>query len=290
MTLVGGIELGGTKIRVARGTSNGRISECATFATEAPEQSLARIISWFRSGPSLSALGVGAFGPVGVRPDESDYGRVLNTPKLDWRGFDIVAALQALDLPIAFDTDVNAAGLAEARAGALMGIRCGVYLTVGTGIGGALIVDGRPIHGASHPEMGHMPLLRLPGDESASTCPYHDHCAEGLASGPAVIRRFGATLSALPSDHSAHELIADYLGQLLTSIVLIASPERIVIGGGVSEAPGLHAHAHNAMRGHLAGYLQNTALAEEDFVRPPALAADAGLAGALMLAGSTLQQ
>jgi fructokinase len=286
VTLVGGVELGGTKIRVARGTAEGRIAHSDTFATAAPEESFARILGYFRDGPPIAAIGVGAFGPVAIGRGDPDYGRLRGTPKPGWCDFDIGAALGELGVPFALDTDVNAAGRAEAALGALQGLDSGIYLTVGTGIGGAQILDGRPALGASHPEIGHVALIRAPGDKAPSACPYHVDCAEGLAAGPAIRRRFGASLDALPSNHPGHTLIADYLGQLLASLVFVVAPRRIVIGGGVAKAPGLHARVSEALLRSLNGYGVYPELDAPGFVVPPALGDDAGLSGALLIAGA----
>jgi len=283
--LVGGVELGGTKIRVGRGTPDGRIGESETFATEGPDKSFARIVGYFRRGPSIDAVGIGAFGPVAIGRDDPDYGRLRGTPKYGWRDFDIGAAMAALGVPLLLDTDVNVAGRAEAALGALRGSDSGVYLTVGTGIGGALILNGRPAPGASHPEMGHVALVRAPADDFPSVCSYHRDCAEGLASGPAIQRRFGASLDLLPADHPGHALIAGYLGRLLAGIVSIAAPRRIVLGGGVAKAAGLHARVREALARSLNGYALYPEVEAPGFVVPPALGDDAGLAGALLIAG-----
>lgn len=283
--IVGGVELGGTKIRIGRGTFDGRIEDCETFPTGSPDESFARILGYFRDAPPVAAIGIGAFGPVAIGRRDPDYGRLRGTPKPGWRDFDIGAALRTLGVPVALDTDVNAAGRAEAALGALKGLDSAIYLTVGTGIGGALIVDGRPAPGASHPEMGHVGLARAPGDDFPAVCPYHENCAEGLASGPAIQRRFGTSLGDLLTDHPGHALIAGYLGQLLASLVLVAAPRRIVIGGGVSKAPGLHRRARAALLGCLNGYGLYPEIEAGGFVVPPALGDDAGLVGALLIAG-----
>ena len=286
MNLVGGVELGGTKTRVARGTPDGMILESETFPTGAPEPTFARILSFFRAGPSVSALGIGAFGPVAINPADADYARLRSTPKPGWHGFDIGAALRPLGVPFRLDTDVGAAGFAETRLGALRGLDSGIYLTVGTGIGGALMLGGRPVHGASHAEMGHVSVLRRAGDTMPSVCPYHGDCAEGLASGPAVQRRFGATLSELPADHPGQTLVTGYLGQLAAGLVLFAAPGRIVIGGGVALAPGFHERVHAAMLASLNGYGCTQTVERPDFIAPAALGGDAGLAGSLLLAST----
>lgn len=281
----GAIELGGTKIRVATGSADGRIGRSETFPTGMPEESFSRILSFFRQGPAPVAIGVGAFGPVAINPADADYGRVRDTPKPGWRGFDIAAALAPLGARVALDTDVNAAGWGEAALGALAGCESGLYLTVGTGIGGALMLGGRPAAAASHPEMGHIALPRLGSDDFPSVCPYHPSCAEGLASGPAIQRRFGSSLSEIAADHPGHKLIAHYLGQLCAALALVAAPRRIVIGGGVAKAPGLHARVWREMLAALNGYALYPAIEDERAIVPPALGDDAGLTGALLLAG-----
>lgn len=285
MILLGGVELGGTKTRVACGTADGRIAQSETFPTEAPDRTFARIVRFFSQGARVAALGVGAFGPVSIHRRDGDFGQLRGTPKPGWQQFDIGAALRPLGVPFALDTDVNAAGIGEARLGALKDLECGAYLTVGTGIGGALMIGGLPVRGAAHPEMGHIGLIRQTGDDAPSFCPYHPDCAEGLVAGPAIARRYGATLSNLDAGHPGHALAADYLGQIAMSLVLFASVERIVIGGGVAKAPGLHARAQAAMLQRLNGYGVGDAAKRGGFIAPPALGDDAGLAGALILAG-----
>jgi fructokinase len=286
VTLIGGVELGGTKIRIGRGTPEGGIAGSDTFPTLPPEESFARILAFFRAGPPIAAIGVGAFGPVAIDPRDGHYGRLRGTPKPGWRDFDVGAAIGQLGVPFALDTDVNAAGRAEAALGALAGLDSGIYLTVGTGIGGAVIVDGRPVPGAAHPEIGHVALVRAPGDDAPSVCAWHSSCAEGLASGPAVERRFGAPFNALPADHPGRGLIADYLGQLTAALVRICAPRRIVIGGGVSKTAGLHARVHDALLRSLNGYGLYPGIEDPDFVVIPALGDDAGLIGALLIAGA----
>lgn len=282
---VGGVEMGGTKIRVARGTAAGAIEECETFPTAGPEESLARIRAFFAAGPPVAAIGVGAFGPVGVNPDGAGFGRMGATPKPGWADFDLVGAMAATGAPIMLDTDVNAAGRGEAALGVLAGIGCGVYLTVGTGIGGGLILGGRPVNGAAHPEMGHVALVREADDNVPSVCSHHPSCAEGLASGPAIQRRFGVRLSQLRDDHPGIKLIAHYLGQLVANLTLTVAPHRIVIGGGVSKTPGLHRRVHDAALRALNGYALYPAIESPDFVVAPVLGEDSGLIGVLLMAG-----
>lgn len=286
MSLVGAVELGGTKIRVAYGTSEGDIVRSETFATGAPVESLARVRAFFVGGPAPDAIGVGSFGPVVVRRAAPDRGAIRATPKPGWSGFNVVEALAPLGIPIALETDVAAAGLGEHARGALQNVRCGVYLTVGTGIGGALILDGRVVNGAAHAEMGHVRLARAPGDNAPSTCPYHSDCAEGLAAGPAIRARVGHELSAAAATDTHRALIADYLGQLAAALVLVLAPERVVVGGGVAKTPGLLRGAHARMLAHLNGYAGYPEIESSAFLSPPALGDDAGLTGALTLAGT----
>lgn len=284
MTLYGAVELGGTKIRVGRGRADGTILDSMTFSTAAPEESFARIIDYFEAGPSVAAIGMGSFGPVALGTRQPDRGTMLSTPKPGWSGFNVVRALQLLGVPVRIETDVAAAGFGEARRGALQGIGCGIYLTVGTGIGGALLIDGRVVNGAAHAEMGHFALRRAPEDQAPSTCPYHNSCAEGLASGPAIQQRFGHSLSDATATVAEQRLIAGYLGQLVAALALILCPHRIVVGGGVAKTPGLLASAKESMLHCLNGYGAYPEQTLADFLVTPALGDDAGLTGALILA------
>jgi fructokinase len=189
-----------------------------------------------------------------------------------------------LGCPVAFDTDVNGAALGEHRWGVGRGVSNLVYFTIETGIGGGLIVDGKPVHGLTHPEMGHVRLRRHPDDDYRGFCTFHGDCAEGLASGPAIRDRLGKPLNELPDDHPFRAILADYLGQLCAHAVLMLSPQRIVLGGGVMNAGGLHAPAAERMRHWLGGFIPDERLARDDFVAPPALGDDAGIAGAFALA------
>jgi len=283
---VGGIELGGTKVVVAVGGADGSMVARATIPTREPELVLPAIAAFFETcGHDLAALGVGAFGPIAINPNAPDYGRLLQTNKPGWSGFDLVHELASrLDLPIALQTDVAAAAIGEAHRGALRGAPLGIYLTVGTGIGGAIVCNGQVLPALLHPEMGHLPVQRLAGDSAPSTCRFHSSCAEGLAAGPAIEARFGQSLNLFDQESQAHHLIADYLGQLCASLVLTLSPHRIVIGGGVSQTSGLLAEIGTAMRRQFGGYAANS-LDPVDFLCLPALGQDAGIVGTLICAG-----
>jgi fructokinase len=286
--LVGGIELGGTKSLVAVGYNDGSIVERTSLPTVAPELLVPQIADYLQSrqnslGP-IEALGVGAFGPIIVDRSVGNYGRLLQTNKPGWSDFDLVSALaSAIGLAPNIVTDVAAAGIAEAKLGALKGTELGIYLTVGTGIGGAIICHGKPLPALLHPEIGHVALQRYSADAAPSTCRFHPNCAEGLAAGPAIMARFGQSLSAFSSGSAEHGLIADYLGQLCANLVLTLSPQRIVIGGGVGKTPDLIAATHTAMLAHLGGYAP-LEVESGQFLCAPYLGQDAGIVGSLCVA------
>lgn len=279
----GAIELGGTKVNVAVGTDAGAILAETTIPTTTPEATLAAVDAFLATHAPLSAIGVASFGPVVLDPAAPDWGSIARTTKPGWSDIDIVRRLERrFGVPVAFDTDVAGAALGEYRSGALAGTRTGLYLTVGTGIGGAAVVDGRPLGGASHPEMGHIRVKRAADDAFAGTCPFHGDCLEGMASGPAILARCDATLS--DADDADRFRIIDDLGQGLASLVTALAPDRVVIGGGVAKAPGFHRDVAARMRAWLGGYLP--AAERDGYVVPPALGDRAGVAGALAMAAA----
>jgi len=291
--LIGGLELGGTKAVVAVAHDPLQPLRHARIPTRRPDETLRDIGDFFAQAAdelgSLSALGIASFGPIGIRRGNPQWGRMGSTTKPDWPGADVAGPLgDRLGCPVALDTDVNGAAIAEARWGAGRRLGSVAYLTVGTGIGGGLVIDGRPVHGAMHPEMGHVRLERAPGDEQASVCGFHPDCAEGLASGPAIRARFGCNFDELGPDHPFRAVLADYLGQLCATIALVASPERIVIGGGVMGRANLHADVEAAMGRRLNFYLETSGPNGEAFVVPPGLGDQSGLAGAFALAQDLL--
>lgn len=283
---VGAIELGGTKIVLAVGGSDGRVLKSTTVPTDHPDTVMPQVLGFFTDcGMPLSGIGVGAFGPIVIDPAASDYGKLLETNKPGWSGFDLAGYItRGLGLPLALVTDVGAAAIGEAHLGVLRETRLGVYLTVGTGIGGAIILDGNVLPALLHPEMGHISLQRGLNDTAPSTCRFHPACAEGLAAGPAIMARFGQSLSHFAPGGAEHLLIADYLGQLCANLVLTLSPQRIVIGGGVGMTPGLIPEIAKAMIARLGGYCVGSADTPELLIAP-ALGQDAGIVGALICAG-----
>lgn len=291
--IYGGIEFGGTKTVVAVGYATGEVLASDTFPTDKPAALTQRVHLFFSSQERwtgvLAGIGVGAFGPVSIKHGDQHYGHILETNKPGWSGFNLAGKLaENLPVPQALITDVAAAGVGEAQNGALRDIQTGVYLTIGTGIGGAIMYRGEPLSGLMHPEIGHLPIQRQEGDTFQSICRFHDSCAEGLASGPAIMARFGKPLNAFAADSEEVALIGDYLGQLLASIVLMISPERIVLGGGVSQCAGLLEQARQTMQARLNGYAPIGVMAE-DFLVPPELGTHSGIVGALVAAGRGLQ-
>ncbi len=283
--LIGAVELGGTKINVGIGTGPGELVATARIATTTPEQSLGTVIDFFRANPPVAAVGIGSFGPVCLDPGSPAWGSITSTPKPGWAHVPVARTIgEALGVRVAFDTDVDVAALAEYRWGALAGCRTGLYLTVGTGIGGGVVIDGRPHHGMIHPEFGHIRVARTPGDDFPGICPFHGDCLEGLASGPAIAARLGASLSEGDLDDPRRAFIYDALGQALANFLLTLSPHRIVIGGGVAKAPGFHAMVHASMNRWINGYLQAPQLDADDYIVPPMLGDDAGVLGAIALA------
>lgn len=288
MALLGGIEAGGTKFVCAVGTSGGEIVDEVRFPTTTPEETLGRSIEFFRGHDGVAALGVASFGPVDLDPASPTYGSVTSTPKPGWRGADVVGTLRkALGVAVAFDTDVNGAALGEHRWGAGRGLADFVYVTVGTGIGGGVVAGGRPLHGLVHPEIGHMLVPHdREADPFAGSCPYHGDCLEGLASGPAIARRWGEPATELLPEHPAWDLEAGYLAAMAVNLTLVLSPRRIILGGGVIERPELFPKIRHRLRELLAGYVTAPELADgvDGYVVAPALGNRAGVMGALAMA------
>jgi fructokinase len=281
------IETGGTKILARLVDDDGRSLSDGRWSTTTPERALEDLAGFIAgatpAGCSLGGIGIAAFGPLVRDARSRDYGRILSTPKPGWSGANLRAQLAArFAVAVAIDTDVNAAALAEWQQGAGQGVRSLAYVTVGTGIGAGLLVEGRPLEGALHPEVGHIRLMRRDGDRAPSACPFHADCVEGLASGAAIARRL-KTNQSLADDPSTLELAADYLGELAATLVLCWSPERIVWGGGVMGTAGLLARLRDAMDRSLAGYGVGEAPVRADFCVLAALE-HAGLEGAVLMA------
>jgi len=289
MTLqrIGGVEAGGTKFVCALGHPVDGIRAQTTIPTTTPGETFRAVIAFFEANGGVDQLGVASFGPLVLDRQDPDYGRVAKTPKAGWTGADIVGTLQsALGCAVALDTDVNGSGLAEATLGAGRGLDVVAYVTVGTGVGGGLIVRGQPLHGLSHPEMGHIRLRKQPADaDFTGICPFHGHCVEGLTSGPAILARLGHPLSDAQPDAPIFDLIAGYLGEFCATLCLIAAPQRIILGGGVMSNPTLFPKIRTAFSAGLADYLQAPVVRDtENYILPPTLGDRAGVIGAMLLA------
>jgi len=279
-----GIELGGTKTVVAIGKADGTVTEEWRYPTTTPEETFGRATQWLKERGQPAGIGIAAFGPVGVVRGRETYGKILATPKAGWAGIPMVEHFQAAfpAASITIETDVNAAALGEARLGAARGLDDVAYITIGTGIGAGILSGGRLIHGALHPEFGHLKVLRHPDDKDfKGVCPFHADCLEGLASGPAIAARWGAPASELPLSHPAWEMEAWYLAHGVLSLLAIVSPARVIIGGGVSQAQGFHDRVNAILVATAAGYFP--VLEEGGYVVPPALEQQAGICGALLL-------
>ena len=284
---IGGIEAGGTKFVCALGHPSDGIRVRTTIPTTTPDETFRAVISFFEANGGVDQLGVASFGPLVLDRQDPDFGRVAKTPKAGWTGADIVGTLtSALGCAVSLDTDVNGSGLAEATLGAGRGLDIVAYITVGTGVGGGLIINGRPLHGLNHPEMGHILLRKLPADRDfAGVCPFHGHCVEGLTSGPAILARLGHPLSEAEPDAPIHDLIAVYLGEFCATLSLIAAPQRIILGGGVMSNASLYPKIRTAFSATLADYLQAPAVRDANaYIVPPVLGDTAGVIGAMLLA------
>ncbi len=295
--LFGAIEAGGTKFICAVGARPDSLQAQVRIPTTTPEETLGRVTEFFRdqqaSVGSIAAIGIGAFGPVDVRPTSSSFGWFLDTPKPGWQQIDFAGTIsRELGVKVGFDTDVNAAALGEHQWGNAQGIENFVYLTVGTGIGGGGMASGKLIHGLLHPEMGHMLIPHnLSDDPFAGVCPFHQDCLEGLASGVAIEKRWGQKAVLLPPEHPAWPLEAHYLALGVVNLVLALSPQRIIIGGGVMEQAQLFSLIRNRVRDRLSTYLNVPEIIHgiDSYILPPKLGGNAGLFGAFALAKQVLE-
>lgn len=283
-SMFGGIEAGGTKFVCGVGTGPDDL-ETAQFPTTTPDETLDKVIGFFKDR-TARAIGVASFGPVDLDPTSASYGYITSTPKPGWANCDLVGEIKrALRLPVGFDTDVNGAVLGEARWGAARGLQDAVYITIGTGIGGGALVGGRVIHGLVHPEMGHLRIPHDARDSYPGICPYHGDCFEGLASGPALEKRWGRPARELPADHHAWPLEARYIALGLASLTVTLSPRRFLLGGGVMQQPHLFALIRQEFAALLNGYIRHRDILDglEEYIQRPQLDLP-GVLGALVLA------
>ena len=280
MTVYGGIEAGGSKWECAIGAGPDDLRATETIATTTPAETIERVITFFDRGGPIAAVGIGSFGPIDPHRESATWGYITSTPKPGWAHTDVAGEIgRRLAVPVAFDTDVNAAALGEHRWGAAQGHDTFSYITVGTGIGGGGMVGGNLMHGLVHPEVGH---LRIPHDRDrdpfGGVCPFHGDCLEGLASGRAIEARWGRPPDELNGDRSVWELQAHYLALGLVAVICVLSPERILLGGGVMREPTLLPLIQAQVARLMNGYQESAR------IMLPALAPRSGVLGAIALA------
>jgi len=291
MNLFGGIEAGGTKFVCAVGTNPEDLREPYRFGTTSPKETIEKIIKYFKEQnkrEKISAIGIGSFGPVDLKKNSSTYGYITSTPKIKWQNTNFYGKIQkTLNVPVGFDTDVNAAALGEHQWGAARDVSDFIYITIGTGIGGGGIINGEFLHGLIHPEMGH---IFIPHDTKVDPyegkCPFHNNCFEGLASGTAIKDRWGKSGEKLGRDHPAWDLEAKYISFAVINYICILSPERIVLGGGVMKQKQLLPMIHERVKSLLNNYIQAPEITDniEKYIVTPELEDNAGVLGAIALA------
>lgn len=284
--LFGSIEAGGTKFVCAIGTDKGEVLEKISIATTQPIETMKQVVAFFQS-KKIAAIGVGCFGPIDPNISSATYGYITKTPKSGWSDYNIIGELkQHFDIPIAFDTDVNAAALGELKWGAAQGVSSSLYITVGTGIGAGAVVEGNLVHGLLHPEMGHILVRKHEQDNYSGKCPFHGDCLEGLASGPAIEERWEKKANDLPSDHQAWQIEAYYLAQAIVNYILILSPEKIIMGGGVMKQKQLFPLITNKVQELLNGYVGKEEILSniEEYIVAPLLDDNAGICGGFAIA------
>ncbi len=293
--LYGAIEAGGTKFVCAVGSSPDNLY-VEQFATTTPEETLFLAIKFFKEQNyknQLNAIGIGSFGPIDLNRNSDTYGYITSTPKMNWSNIDFVGAIKAeFNIPIGFDTDVNCAALGEHYWGAAKGLVDFIYLTIGTGIGGGGMLNGKLMHGLGHPEMGHVFIPLDSKDEYKGKCPFHyNSCFEGLASGPAIHERWGKPAKDLGHSHEAWGLEAQYISVALVNYILTLSPQRIIIGGGVMEQKQLFPLIYQKVSIMLNSYIQSPEIKNNinNYIVPPSLGKRAGVLGAIALAKQELE-
>lgn len=289
--LIGALEAGGTKMVCAVGKEDGSILDQISIPTRGPEETLADIIGYFKD-KDISALGVASFGPVDVKPSSPTYGFILDTPKLAWRHKDILSPLkEALKVPMKLDTDVNGSCLGEVTYGCAKGLDCVIYITVGTGVGVGAYVNGSLLHGMLHPEGGHILLQRHEKDEKGGICPYHPNCLEGFASGPSIEARWGAKADKLADRLGVWEMESYYIAQALVNYIMMLSPQKIILGGGVMHQPQLFPLIRAKVKELVGGYIKIREMEDLDhYIVPASLHDDQGIMGCIKLGLEALEE
>lgn len=288
---LGALEAGGTKMVCAIGDETGRIYEQISIPTRTPEETVPEMIEYFKKA-GVEALGIGCFGPIDPDKNSATYGYITSTPKLAWANYNIVGAFEeALGCPVGFDTDVNGSVLGEVTFGQAKGKSCVVYVTIGTGVGAGIYIEGKLLHGMLHPEAGHVMIQKRRDDTYGGKCPYHKNCLEGMAAGPAVEERWGQKAIALKDRKEVWDLEAYYIAQALTGYVLTLSPEIIILGGGIMHQEQLFPMIRSYVTEMLNGYIKTDELQDmEHYIVPASLNDDQGIMGALELGRRALEE
>lgn len=287
---LGALEAGGTKMVCAIGNESGEIFERISIPTLSPETTIPRMVEFFKNH-ALDGLGIASFGPVELDERNPRYGSILETNKVNWRGFNIREAfVKALGCPVGFDTDVNGSVLGEVTFGQAKGKECVLYLTIGTGVGAGICIGGRLLHGMLHPEAGHVLITKQPQDTFAGNCCYHRNCLEGLAAGPAIEQRWGRKAEELADRAEVWELEADYIAQALVGYIMTISPNMLILGGGVMHQEQLFSLIRRKVTEYVGGYLKTEELQDmENYIVPASLQDDQGIMGCLELARRAVQ-
>lgn len=282
--ILGALEAGGTKMVCAIGNEKGEITEQISVPTQTPETTIPKLIDFYQ-GKGIEALGIGCFGPIDLNRNSKTYGYITTTPKTAWQNYNIVGAFkEALKVPVGFDTDVNGSALGEYTWGIGKGLNSCIYITIGTGIGVGVIADGKLLHGMLHPEGGHILLHPMSGDRYEGKCPFHKHCFEGMAAGPAIEERWGRKAAELADREVVWQLEAEYIAQALVNYTCILSPQRIILGGGVMHQTQLLPMIREKFAKLLNGYLKTRELDDLDsYIVVQSLDDKQGIMGALKL-------
>ncbi|MEK5520590.1 MULTISPECIES: ROK family protein [Heyndrickxia] len=285
--MLGAIEAGGTKFVCAVGDHLGNIKDRIQVPTTIPEETMKDVISFFRKYP-IEAIGIGSFGPIDVNLDSPTYGYITSTPKTAWKNYPFMQTIkEAFSVPVGFNTDVNAAALGEATLGAAKGLDSCLYITIGTGIGAGAIVHGKLLQGVTHPEMGHILVRRHPDDSYKGKCPYHHDCLEGLAAGPSIEERWNEKGINLAGRSEVWDLEAYYIAQALMQYMLILSPKKIILGGGVMKQKQIFPLIYKHLTELVNEYVSLPELS--NYIVSPGLGDNAGITGSLLLAHEAYQ-
>lgn len=275
----GALEAGGTKIICGIVDSSGKIIDQSTFPTKSPEETIPVLLNYFKKY-QMAALGIGTFGPVDVREGSPTYGSILSTPKPGWKDFSYIQNFKELGVPIGIDTDVNASCIGEMTFGSAKGLKNVIYITIGTGIGVGICAEGKMIHGILHPEAGHVLLSKRSDDKGESSCPFHQNCLEGLASGPSLQKRYGKPANELRDNKEVWDLEADYIAQAIVGYIFTVCPQRIILGGGVMHQEHLFELIRKKVIEKINGYVVTKELEKiDEYIIPASLNDDQGLLG-----------